>query len=336
MAVRMRLVARMFVGRGSPLHRVVVGHHNLIGVTFDRIRRVPFSHARESAEMLELSRRGKQVLSGLALAFALVLAPSAPMCRCQDSAASSQAEDEDEDDEFDFEFAKPMVTSASMDWNFAIKVHPGNTDSGSRPLAEVKASSTFSLPVERGWPRDVLEPEDVALAMRDTLADRIPRWVAEQCDLELTGAPPMLRGLRGGWPSAEKGEPCATLRLHILSLPLPPMLTIRLLREDHGSVRFELGGLMCAGSVAVLRVCCAPVGVSGKAEDEDERLDLRLVTCLTGFPVAGRCWGLVGCGGKWWWESYRLPFIKQLFQGFHEMVHENMMMYYVAALKTKE
>jgi hypothetical protein len=56
-------------------------------------------------------------------------------------------------------------------------------------------------------------------------------------------------------------------------------------------------------------------------------------TALNGFPVAGAAWGWLGCGGRWWFERFRLPTLRKMLQAYHEMVHEQMMLYYVAALK---
>ena len=67
--------------------------------------------------------------------------------------------------------------------------------------------------------------------------------------------------------------------------------------------------------------------------EDGERLDLHLTTALIDFPVAGAAWGWLGCGGRWWFQQVRLPAIRRLFTAYHEMVHEQMMLYYVAALK---
>jgi len=248
-----------------------------------------------------------------------------------------EEDDDDDDDEFSFEFAKPPVAPADINLQFSSRIFPGVE--GARPTVEILTASTFSLPVERGWPRDKNSPEDVAASMRDVLADRLPRFAQEFWQLELVGAPPAFRGLRGGWPKVSEGATAAALRWSWLPAPFPPLLTLRLLgSEEGGAVRFELGGLACAGSAsACISISCAPLGVSGApatAESEgEERLDVRLTTQLSGFPVAGRAWGFVGCGGSWWHESVRLPAIRKVLEGFHSMTAENMMLFYVAALQ---
>eukprot|EP00927_Polykrikos_kofoidii_P045888 TRINITY_DN40026_c0_g1_i1.p1 TRINITY_DN40026_c0_g1~~TRINITY_DN40026_c0_g1_i1.p1 ORF type:complete len:345 (-),score=52.54 TRINITY_DN40026_c0_g1_i1:8-1042(-) len=258
--------------------------------------------------------------------------PCRKVSQCK-SESSPQSANDDGDDDFDFEFAKPPVTSVDMSWGFSARVSPGID--GSRPTVDVKASSSFSLPVERGWPRDVLSPEKVASNMRDALADRLPRFVADFWDMELSGSPAMLRGLRGGWPQASNGDPPAVLRWRFLPPPFSPLLTVSQMPDEDGSVLFRLGGFLCGGvTTSTVRVECKVIGLAPdpSAAEGEERLDLRLVTELSEFPVAGRAWVLVGCGGSWWHDRIRLPVIREVFRGFHEMVHEQMMLHYVAAL----
>lgn len=289
-------------------------------------------------------RRACAAAAGLAVAATRALDPPIPACRCDapntEKGKGRRDEDGDEGGEdFDFSFAQPPVASAPINWQFSTRIAAAAI-AGARPHAEVIACSTFSLLVERGWPRDTLSPEEVAVAMRDTLADRLPRWAAEKWRLALSGAPPPLRGLRGGWPRAAEGALPATLSWSFLPAPFPPLLTIRQLPQTDDAVQFELGGLACVGSsAATLCVACEALGTSGSAEpgpgeEVSERLDLKLTTSLSGLPVAGPAWSFLGCGGRWWWESYRLPAIRQLLRSFHDMAHEQMALHYVAALRS--
>ncbi|CAK0894325.1 unnamed protein product [Prorocentrum cordatum] len=125
----------------------------------------------------------------------------------------------------------------------------------------------------------------------------------------------------------------AQLRPRWLPEPLPPLLTARLRARRAGEpCVFSLGGVLCAGAdAAELRVSCAPAGLCLEPGGA-ERLDLRLTTELRGVPAAGRLWGLVGCGGRWWFQKVRLPVVRGALQEFHEMVHEQMTLFYVAAL----
>ncbi|CAE8711679.1 unnamed protein product, partial [Polarella glacialis] len=199
----------------------------------------------------------------------------------------------------------------------------------------VVMQSTFSLPVERGWPRDSLLPDEVAVSMRGALADRLPRFAADQFGVELQGAPPQWRGGLAAWPSVDSETPPATFRHWLLPGFAPPLLSLHRLSEVATGDGFSLGGIVCAGAQsAELHVACEALGCFPGAADEDERLDIRLTTRLVGFPVAGRAWALVGCGGQWWFETVRLPLLKGMFEDFHRMVHEQMMVYYVAALKS--
>lgn len=242
----------------------------------------------------------------------------------------NDADDDDADDDegFEYRFAKPPVTPAAIDWALSVRIFAGK--GGARPTVEVVAASTFSLPVERGWPRDSLSSADVASSMRDVLADRLPRWAATTCQFELDGAPPQLRGMRG-WPELSTEAQPASMRCWLLPAPLPPVLTLCRLSEGQGVAGFALGGLACAGAAAAkLEVVCEPI--CSIHEGGEERLDLRLTTRLSGMPVAGRAWAMVGCGGHWWFERVRLPLIRSLLEGFHTMVHEQMMVNYVATL----
>lgn len=261
----------------------------------------------------------------------------------------SKAQDDDDED-FDFQFAKPPVEPAAFGFSFSHRLQPST--SGSRPTVEVEASSTFSLPVERGWPRDTLQPEEVACHMRDTLADRLPRWGADHFGLELidawglawTGieAPPALRSL-SAWPQAsDPASAPAAVRCWLWPFPL---LTFQLLEggEKADLARFKLGGFLCSGSeTSELHIVCrslgsfCPLPAEGPPPpgEEGERLDLRLTTRLVGVPAAGRAWAFVGCGGSWWFERVRLPIIRRCFQEFHQMTHDQMMLHFVAALAT--
>mmetsp|Transcript_71912 Transcript_71912/g.150246 ORF Transcript_71912/g.150246 Transcript_71912/m.150246 type:complete len:397 (+) Transcript_71912:75-1265(+) len=292
---------------------------------------------------------------------------------CETGKPEDDDDDDDDDDEFRFDFAKPPVQSADIGFRISTRLVPG--DGGKRPTAQVTTSSTFSLPVERGWPRDILTTQDVASNMRDIIADRFPRYAAEHWGLELRGAPPQLRGLAGGWPKASDSESKAATLVAVafpLSL-LPPLLTLKLLDEGKGEVSpqkqsannddqqnkpkpktgddedveatdteakamrnavcFKLGGLLCAGSEEVLlKVSCDETEI--KKIDGEERLDIRLKMSLSQLPVAGRGWAFVGCGGCWWWERYRLPPLRSLFESFHQMIHDQMMLFYIAGLRS--
>ena len=79
--------------------------------------------------------------------------------------------------EFDFNFAKPPVAPAPLELRFAVQVKPGAA--GQRPMSDILVQSVFSLPVERGWPRDKLSPAEVAESMSGVLADRLPRFAAD-------------------------------------------------------------------------------------------------------------------------------------------------------------
>eukprot|EP00418_Pyrodinium_bahamense_P078963 CAMPEP_0179054394 /NCGR_PEP_ID=MMETSP0796-20121207/22763_1 /TAXON_ID=73915 /ORGANISM="Pyrodinium bahamense, Strain pbaha01" /LENGTH=371 /DNA_ID=CAMNT_0020751015 /DNA_START=81 /DNA_END=1194 /DNA_ORIENTATION=- len=243
-------------------------------------------------------RRACAAAAGLAVAATRALDPPIPACRCDapntEKGKGRRDEDGDEGGEdFDFSFAQPPVASAPINWQFSTRIAAAAI-AGARPHAEVIACSTFSLPVERGWPRDTLSPEEVAVAMRDTLADRLPRWAAEKWRLALLGAPPPLRGLRGGWPRAAEGALPATLSWSFLPAPFPPLLTIRQLPQTDDAVQFELGGLACVGSSAArLCVACEALGTSGSAEpgpgeEVSERLDLKLTTSLSAFLSLAR------------------------------------------------
>ena len=95
-------------------------------------------------------------------------------------------------EDFDFHFAKPPVASAPLSLRFTVRLSP---QEGQRPRAQVLASSSFSLPVERGWPRDHLSKEEVAEAMEEVLLDRLPRFAADFWSLEPLGP----RGIRALW-----------------------------------------------------------------------------------------------------------------------------------------
>jgi len=237
----------------------------------------------------------------------------------------SESEEEDDDDEFDFHFAQPPVAQVELDLDSSVNVK-GGLRSASWPTADLVTSSCFALPVERGWPRDVNRPEEVATFMCEVIADRLPRWVADDCRLDLIGAPLRLRST-SGWPVV--GDDAATpaeLRWSFLPAPLPPLITLRRLQANDG-VGFLLGGLLCAGRPVILRIACESRGVC--SVDGEERLDLRVTTSLEGFPIAGRAWFV---GARWWFKRVRLPTVKRVLQGFHVMLHEQMMVHYVAAL----
>lgn len=140
--------------------------------------------------------------------------------------------------------------------------------------------------------------------------------------ISLTGAPLQLRGYKQ-WPSDKFIE----IRRSWLFWALSQPLTLRRLPSQIG---FDLG------ESGRLNILCDPVGVTGLniPNDQDERIDLRLTTRLAGFPVSGPMWGWLGCGGRWWFEQFRLPAVRQLLKAYHEMVHEQMMLYYIAALKS--
>jgi len=212
--------------------------------------------------------------------------------------------------------------------------------SGSGLLAEVEVSSTFSLPVERGWARDVLQPADVAENMRDVLADRLPRWASAHWGLELKRAPLQRRGVEA-WPTADSEAAPAAISWRYL--PLVDLVELRLLEGTTAGERvFSLGGWCCAGSDCVRgTVACTALKVVEKkcgdgVDEDEERLDLRLITRITDLPVAGRQWGLLGLTGKWWWELVRLPPLKTTLEDFHQMAHEHMMLFYIAALRTSD
>jgi len=266
--------------------------------------------------------------AGVALGPCLV-APPPCACDSEGARAAGQgeaADEEEEDEDFDFEFAKPPVTPAAMDLQSSVSVS-GGLLAGRRPVADLVTSSTFTLPVERGWPRDTNSAEDVARSMCAVVADRLPRWAADHCELDLHGAPLRQRSGEGWPPAGGEGAP-ATLRLRRLPAAVPPLLTLRQLDdEDRGAVGYLLGGLLCAGAPVRLRVSCEPTGVFGG--EGEERLDLRVTTSLEGFPIAGRGW-LVG--GRWWFKRVRLPLVRRLLEGFHGMLHDQMMLHYVAAL----
>ena len=164
-------------------------------------------------------------------------------------------DDDDDDDDFDFNFAKPPVEPAPIRLNCSVQLMPGS-EAGSRPTAEVVVESTFSLPVERGWPRDNLLPQDVAISMRDILADRLPRWAADHWNLELQKAPPALRSGIASWsPELPEAE------MRWLPPPFPALLTL-VRRTASGDAKkcwdgFRLRGFLCAGSdTAELQVAC--------------------------------------------------------------------------------
>lgn len=129
--------------------------------------------------------------------------------------------------DFDFIFAKPPVVSAPLQLKFSVQVKPA--ESGQRPRAEIQVISMFSLPVERGWPRDQLEPKDVASSMAEVLADRLPRFAADFWDLQLVDAPLQLRGYQQ-W-SVERP---ATLRSTWLPKICPAFVTLQRLPSEVG------------------------------------------------------------------------------------------------------
>ncbi|CAE7604435.1 unnamed protein product [Symbiodinium natans] len=232
----------------------------------------------------------------------------------------------DRKQEFDFNFAKPPVVPAPLQLRFTAHVKPGAD--GRRPTSDIEALSVFSLPVERGWPRDKLSAQDVAESMADVLADRLPRFAADYSELQLTGAPLQLRGGVAHWPAASMNQEPAELRSRYLPKPFPPLLS--LYRLDGPETGFLLD------HDAKLIVSCRSLGVhrvqSDVGDECVERLDIELMTSVKDFPVAGWAWGFVGCGGRWWFERYRLPFVRRVLEAYHQMAHEQMMLYYVAAL----
>ena len=131
-----------------------------------------------------------------------------------------------------------------------------------------------------------------------------------------TGAPLQLRNYQR-WPSDRHVELRSSFGYVVV--------TLRRLSEEK-EIGFDLG------ESGKLTIFCEPIGVS--MLEDGERLDLSLNTNITNFPVAGSAWGWFGCGGRWWFEQFRLPAIQKLFKAYHEMVHEQMMLYYVAALKS--
>jgi len=250
-------------------------------------------------------------LSGTFLATNLIF------CNAKAVADSNLPDTDDEDEEdFDFIFAKPPVVSAPLQLKFSVQVKPA--ESGQRPRAEIQVISMFSLPVERGWPRDQLEPKDVASCMAEVLADRLPRFAADFWDLQLVDAPLQLRGYQQ-W-SVERP---ATLRSTWLPKICPAFVTLQRLPSEVG---FDLA------TAGKLTVACEPAGL--QMTEDGERLDLQFTTVLASFPVAGVAWGWLGCGGRWWFERVRLPTLRKMFQAYHEMIHEQMMLYYVAALRS--
>uniref|UniRef100_A0A7S1L2Q2 Uncharacterized protein n=1 Tax=Alexandrium catenella TaxID=2925 RepID=A0A7S1L2Q2_ALECA len=266
---------------------------------------------------------------GLVACHSLLRQHGPGLCEGKAEQGSGCEENVDEDDEdFDYRFAKPPVTPADIDLQCSVSV-TGGLLSGTRPVADLVTTSTFTLPVERGWPRDVNTPDDVARFMCGVIADRLPRWTAGYCSLDLTGAPQALRGGQG-WPSAGSRRPPAALRWRSLPEAAPALLTLRKLDGQEGAA-YLLGGLFCAGKPVVIRITCEPIGVRRQRSDgeDEEGLDLRVTTRLEGFPVAGRAW-LVG--GRWWFKRVRLPLVGRLFDDFHTMLHEQMMLHYVAAL----
>lgn len=207
--------------------------------------------------------------------------------------------------DFDFIFAKPPVVSAPLQLKFSVQVKPA--ESGQRPRAEIQVISMFSLPVERGWPRDQLEPKDVASCMAEVLADRLPRFAADFWDLQLVDAPLQLRGYQQ-W-SVERP---ATLRSTWLPKICPAFVTLQRLPSEVG---FDLA------TAGKLTVACEPAGL--QMTEDGERLDLQFTTVLASFPVAGVAWGWLGCGGRWWFERVRLPTLRKMFQAYHEMIRTN-------------
>jgi len=236
----------------------------------------------------------------------------------------SESEVGDDDEEFDYHFAQPPTAQVELDLCSSVTVN-GGLLSATRPTADLVTSSCFALPVERGWPRDINQPEEVATFMCEVIADRLPRWVADDCRLNLIGAPMRLRSARG-WPAVGDAAAPAELRWDFLQAPMPPLITLRRLQADDGN-GFLLGGLLCAGRPVVLRISCESLGV--RSVDGEERLDLRVITHLEGFPIAGRAWLI---GARWWFKRVRLPTVQRVLQVFHIMLHEQMMVHYVAAL----
>jgi len=297
----------------AALHRHRSGSTTSVAVAFTGPWHLGFSYVTRGAS---------------AFAFATIVAASSATWRRPCACGEAEDQDDDDEEEFTYQFAKDPVEPAASNSLFSVSLQPA--EGGGRPITEVVASSTFSLPVERGWPRDILSPSDVATSMSEVLADRLPRWVSQHFDLELAGAPMPLRGLQA-WPRLGVADTGATLRHWLVPPPLPPLVSLQL--SDHGpeGVAFALGGLACAGACgAKLQVLCEVVGTVHSGAEE--RLDLRLTTRLSGIPAAGRAWSFLGCGGRWWFERVRLPFQRRLLEEFHAMAREQMMVHYVAAL----
>jgi len=185
--------------------------------------------------------------------------------------ASSDDGDDEDDDAFEFRFARPPVVSADFCLATSVNV-TGGALSGKRPVAEISTTSTFSLPVERGWPRDTNTPAEVATLMTAIIADRFPRWIAAEYGLALEGAPPQLRGFQG-WPLAGADDAVASLMFSWWPQFLPPVLSLQRLEEDQSSLRiaFMLGGMLCANLPVVLEFHCEPVGISTWVGSEEGR-----------------------------------------------------------------
>lgn len=274
---------------------------------------------------LEAPKADREVRRALfALGACIGATPVVSWSLCESGEETTQADtattnDDEEDEEFDFNFAKPPVAPAPLELRFSVQVKPGVA--GQRPVSDILVQSVFSLPVERGWPRDKLSPAEVAASMSGVLADRLPRFAADYWDLRLTGAPLQLRGGIDHWPAGDQKP--AELRSDYLPEPFPALVSLRRLAGS------ETGFVL--NSATTLTVSCTSLGV--RKVDADERLDLELTTRLQDFPVAGWAWGLVGCGGRWWFEKYRLPVLRRLLEAYHQMAHEQMMLFYVAALR---
>lgn len=289
----------------------------------------PARNSLEDVTLLQQAPRADTEVRRTLLAFGACIgaSPLISWSLCESCEGGRQADtattDDDEEAEFDFNFAKPPVAPAPLELRFAVQVKPGAA--GQRPMSDILVQSVFSLPVERGWPRDKLSPAEVAESMSGVLADRLPRFAADYSDLRLTGAPLQLRGGIDHWPAAGDQKP-AELRSEYLPEPFPPIVSLR--RLAGSEVGFSLN------SVTTLTVSCTSLGVRNvDGADAEERLDLELTTRLQDFPVAGWAWGLVGCGGRWWFEKYRLPVLRRLLEAYHQMAHEQMMLFYVAALR---